>query len=39
MKRKRRFENNGDSFLIDVLLEMLVYIPRLLFRIFRWVFD
>lgn len=39
MKRKRRYENNVGSFLLELLLELLVYAPRLLFRLFRWIFD
>lgn len=39
MKRKRRYDYNGSSFLLELLIEMLAYVPRLLFRLLRWIND
>jgi len=39
MKRKTRYKLETGSYFLEVFLELLMYVPRLLIRMFRWLLD
>lgn len=39
MKRKTRSKIETGSYLVEILLELLVYVPRLMIRLCRSMFD
>lgn len=38
---KRKFSKNTieKAYWLDVMLELLVYLPRLVMRLFKWIFN
>lgn len=39
MKHKSHEKSDTASFIFEVFFELLVYAPRLLFRLVRWIID
>jgi len=39
MKRKSRNELDQGSFFLEFVLEIIVYLPRLVIRLFKWIID
>lgn len=39
MRHKSHEKSDTASYMVEIFFELLVYVPRLLFRLVRWIID